>query len=313
VIFLLTAEWSTEHKDVSGRNAGESPAQAAAQAEESYVQSIVKRFCRHRLAVWGMAFLLLIVVSALGAPWIAPYDPYAVTPSFQAPPTAEHWLGTDQVGRDVLSRLLYAARVSLAVGAGAVAIYMVIGTLLGALAGYFGGWADMVIMRLTDVFMSFPRLMVILVLVSIMGPNLANVILVLGLLEWPAVARLVRGSVLAIRQTDYVKAGIAVGLSAPRLLFGHILPNAIAPLLVKATFGVAAAILLEASLSFLGLGVQPPTASWGNMLTEAQSLTVLASQPWLWVPPGTMIILTVLSINFVGDGLRDALDPKQIQ
>jgi peptide/nickel transport system permease protein len=281
--------------------------------EESYGKLITRRFFKHKLAVVGMAIFSLMVIMAIFAPLIAPQDPYEITVEFEASPSSEHLLGTDQTGRDVLSRLVYASRISITVGIGAVAIYVVIGTFLGAVAGYFGGWIDMLIMRITDVFMSFPYLMVILVLVSIMGPSLSNIILVLGVLGWPPIARLVRGSVLSIKQQDYIRAGVALGLKPFRIVFQHILPNALAPILVNATFGVAFAIITEASLSFLGMGVQPPTASWGNMLTEAQSLTVLAYQPWLWVPPGLLIILAVISINFMGDGLRDAMDPKSLR
>lgn len=281
--------------------------------EESYLKMVTKRFLKHRLAVAGLIVFILITLCAIFAPWIAPHDPYEITGEFAAPPSEEYILGTDQVSRDNASRLIYASRVSLAVGIGAVAIYVVIGTILGAMAGYFGKWVDMVIMRLTDIFMSFPYLMVILVIVSIMGPSLYNIIIVLGLLGWPGIARIVRGSVLAIKEMDYVKAGIALGYSTPKIVFQHILPNCLAPILVNATFGIAHAIIMEASLSFLGMGVQPPTASWGNMLTEAQSLTVLSQQPWLWIPPGLMILLAVLSINFIGDGLRDALDPKSLK
>ncbi|WNC17715.1 oligopeptide ABC transporter permease [Brevibacillus brevis] len=282
-------------------------------AEESYIRMIVKRFLKHRLAVLGLIVFGLIILSAILAPLISPSDPYAISGEFAAKPSDAHLLGTDQVGRDLLSRLIYASRVSLSVGVGAVAIYVVIGTVLGAMAGYFGKWVDMVIMRITDVFMSFPYLMVILVLVSIMGPSLFNIVVVLGLLGWPSIARIVRGSVLSIKEMDYIKAGIALGYSTPKIVFQHILPNCLAPILVNATFGIAQAIIMEASLSFLGMGVQPPTASWGNMLTEAQSLTVLSSQPWLWIPPGLMILLAVLSINFMGDGLRDAMDPKSLK
>jgi peptide/nickel transport system permease protein len=281
--------------------------------EESYLKVIATRFLKHKLAVLGLIMFLLFVLMAIFAPLIAPQDPYVVGYEFEAKPSAEHLLGTDQVGRDVLSRLIYASRVSLSVGVGAVAIYVVIGTILGAVAGYMGKWVDNVIMRITDVFMSFPYLMVILVLVSVMGPSLFNIILVLGVLGWPPIARLVRGSVLSLKEMDYVKAGVALGYTTPRILLNHILPNALAPILVNATFGIAFAIIMEASLSFLGMGVQPPTASWGNMLTEAQSLTVLAQQPWLWVPPGLMIVLAVISINFMGDGLRDAVDPKSFK
>lgn len=281
--------------------------------EESYLKMITKRFFKHRLAVAGLVIFTVITLMAILAPWISPRDPYEITGDFAAEPSADYWLGTDQVGRDIASRLIYASRVSLAVGIGAVAIYVVIGTILGAIAGYFGKWVDMCIMRLTDVFMSFPYLMVILVLVSIMGPSLYNIIIVLGLLGWPGIARIVRGSVLSIKEMDYVKAGITLGYSTPKIVFQHILPNCLAPILVNATFGIASAIIMEASLSFLGMGVQPPTASWGNMLTEAQSLTVLSTQLWLWIPPGLMILLAVLSINFMGDGLRDAMDPKSLR
>ena len=281
--------------------------------EESYLKMIAKRFLKHRLAVAGLVVFILIALSAVLAPWIAPHDPYEITGEFAAAPSEEYILGTDQVSRDNASRLIYASRVSLMVGIGAVAIYVVIGTVLGAVAGYFGGWIDMVIMRLTDIFMSFPYLMVILVIVSIMGPSLYNIIIVLGLLGWPGIARIVRGSVLSVKEMDYVKAGIALGYSTPKIVFQHILPNCLAPILVNATFGIAHAIIMEASLSFLGMGVQPPTASWGNMLTDAQSLTVLSQQPWLWIPPGLMILLAVLAINFIGDGLRDAMDPKSLK
>ncbi|MHA6259113.1 oligopeptide ABC transporter permease [Sporosarcina sp. CAU 1771] len=281
--------------------------------EESYLKLIKRRFLKHKLAVAGLVLFTIIALMAIFAPWIAPMDPYSMNGEFEAKPSSAHLLGTDQVGRDILSRLIYASRVSLLVGLGAVSIYVFIGTILGAVAGYFGKWVDMVIMRITDVFMSFPFLMVILVLVSILGPSLFNIILVLGLLGWPAVARLVRGSVLSVKEMDYVKAGVALGYSTPKILFNHILPNCLAPILVNATFGIAYAIIMEASLSFLGMGVQPPTASWGNMLIDAQSLTVLASQPWLWIPPGLMILLSVLSINFIGDGLRDAMDPKSLR
>ncbi|MBB6632999.1 oligopeptide ABC transporter permease [Cohnella thailandensis] len=269
-----------------------------------------RRFRKHKLAVAGLFVIGLMAICAVLAPWIAPYSPNALTDSFGEGPSWNHWLGTDQVGRDVLSRIIYAARVSLSVGIASVLISAAIGTLLGLVSGYFGGWIDGLIMRITDMFMSFPYIMLILVVSSIIGPGLANIILILGFLGWPGVARLVRGSVLAIKQTEYIKASVALGYKTPRILFNHILPNAMAPLLIYATSGVAGAILDEAALSFLGLGVQPPTPSWGNMLASAQSLTVLTDKPWLWVAPGVMIILSVLSINFIGDALRDAMDPK---
>lgn len=278
---------------------------------ESYLKAVAKQFMKHKLAVAGLVLFVLLILMAAFAPLLAPYDPNMIQDEFSAPPSAQHWLGTDQVGRDVLSRLIYASRVSLSIGLGSVAIYVAIGTVVGAVAGYYGGKVDMIINRIMDIFMSFPYLMVILVLVTIIGPGLFNIVLVLGLLGWPAVARLVRGSVLSIKQTEYVKAAQALGLSKRQIIFQEIMPNAMGPLLVNATFGAATAILSESSLSFLGMGVQPPTASWGNMLTAAQSITTLQSEPWLWIPSGLMIVITVLVINFVGDGIRDALDPKR--
>ncbi|GER75089.1 oligopeptide ABC transporter permease [Weizmannia acidilactici] len=279
--------------------------------EETYAHMVMRRFLKHKLAVAGFTVFVLFILVALAAPVLAPYNPNKIFSDFEAAPSSQHLLGTDQVGRDVMSRLIYGTRVSIVVGIGAVAIYVAIGIVLGLVAGYFGKWIDMVIMRLTDVFMSFPYFMVILVLVSIIGPSLFNITVVIGLLGWPAIARLVRGSVLSIKEMDYVKAAVALGYSTPKILFQHILPNALAPIFVNATFGVASAIILEASLSFLGMGVRPPAASWGNMLTQAQSITVLSSQPWLWIPPGLMILLAVLSINFIGDGLRDAVESQQ--
>jgi len=259
-----------------------------------------------------MIVMALVAALAAGARYVAPHSPTALDPvAFQAAPSETHPLGTDSVGRDVLSRLIYAARVSLTVGLLAVAMYVVIGTAVGAAAGYYGGAVDLALSRLMDIMLSFPPLIIILFAVSVFGrPSLWNVIIVLGLLGWPPVARLVRGQILALRQQEFVLAARATGASDLRTVARHLLPNALAPVLVAATFGTANAILVEAALSFLGMGVQPPTPSWGNMLTDAQSLTVLERMPWLWVPPGFMILVSVLTINFVGDGLRDALDPS---
>ena len=277
--------------------------------QESYARMVLRRFCQHKLAVAGAVFLAIVVVCALLAPWIAPYDPVQIQDAFGAAPSAKYLLGTDQSGRDVLSRLIYASRVSLLVGVASTGIAMVIGVVLGLVSGYFGGWMDMLLMRITDMVMAFPYIMLILVVASLVGPGMWNIIFILGFLNWPGVARLVRGNVLAIKESNYIKAAKVSGLSTPRILFGQILPNTVAPILVNATSGIALAILDEAALSFLSMGVQPPAASWGNMLNGAQSLTILTSQPWLWLPPGLAIVLTVLSINFMGDALRDALDP----
>lgn len=269
-----------------------------------------RRFRKHKLAVAGVAFMLVVTLAGLLAPWIVPYNPTEITNSFAAAPSSQHWLGSDMVGRDMFSRVVYAARISLSVGLGAVVISAAIGTALGLVSGYFGGWLDGLIMRITDMFMSFPYIMLMLVVASLVGPGLTNIILILGVLGWPGVARLVRGNVLAIKQSEYVKASVVLGFRTPRILLKHVLPNTIAPILVYATSGVAGAILDEAALSFLGLGVQPPDASWGNMLASAQSISVLSSKPWLWLPPGIMILLCVLSINYIGDAMRDAFDPK---
>ncbi len=279
---------------------------------ESFWSLALRRFLRHRLAVLGMLVFAGIGAMAVFAGVLAPMSPTSIDVSaFQAPPSPSHLLGTDSVGRDVLSRVIYAARVSLSVGLLAVAIYIVIGTIVGSVAGYAGGTIDLVLSRVMDVMLSFPPLIIILFAVSVFGkPSLWNVIIVLGLLGWPPVARLVRGQILALRQQEFVQAARAMGGSDVRVVTRHLLPNAMAPVLVAATFGTANAILVEAALSFLGMGVQPPTPSWGNILTDAQSLSVLERMPWLWVPPGFMILLSVLVINFVGDGLRDALDPS---
>lgn len=280
-----------------------------AEHQEKYWKVIFRRFTRHKMAVAGVFVLAIFIICAVFAPIIAPYPPDDIVGSFSAAPDGSHLLGTDQVGRDVFSRIIYASRISLLVGVASTGISLVIGIVLGLVSGYFGGIIDMVVMRVTDMFMAFPYIMLILVVASIVGPGLLNIILIMGFLNWPGVARLVRGNVLSIKESNYIKAATVSGLSTPRILFSEILPNTIAPILVNATSGIAWAILDEAALSFLGFGVQPPTASWGNMLNGAQSLTILTSKAWLWLPPGLAVVLTVLSINFIGDALRDALDP----
>jgi peptide/nickel transport system permease protein len=274
-------------------------------------RGVLRAFMRHRLAVIGSAIVGLLVLVALFAPLVAPYDPYAVDLlNVREGPSPKHLLGTDEAGRDVLSRVIYGARVSLSVGLVAVTIYTVLGTTLGAISGYYGGAVDNTIQRLTDTVMCFPGLIIIIAAVAIVGPSIYNVMIVIGLLQWPSVCRLVRGQFLSLRERDFVLAARTIGARDRRVIFHHVLRNTLAPITVAATFGVAAAILTEAGLSFLGLGVQPPTASWGNMINSAQSASVLQEMPWLWVPPGALIALAVLSINFVGDGLRDAVDPR---
>lgn len=269
------------------------------------------RFRRNKLAITGTVVLLILASLSIMAPWIAPHDPNTTNVRYrEKPPSAEHPLGTDTLGRDVLSRLLYGGRISMTVGVVAVAISLSIGILLGSLAGYYRGWVDTVIMRFTDIVISFPFLIIAITIAAILGPNFRNTVIIIGLLSWTGTARLVRGEFLSIRERDYVEAAHAIGAGEGRIIFRHILPNAMAPIIVSATLGMASAVLMEAYLSFLGLGVQQPIPSWGNMLVAAESLKALQYQWWLWVPPGTAIFITVLSINLVGDGLRDALDPR---
>lgn len=270
---------------------------------------ILRRFARHKPAMISLVFLCLIIALALLAPAIAPYDPNRTTGGFAQAPGSGHWLGTDQVGRDLLSRLLYGARISLLVGFMATLISTVIGVILGLISGYFGGWLDMVIMRFTDMVMSFPYILLVLVAAAIFEPGLTNIILILGFVDWPGIARLVRGNVLSLRETNFIKSAEVAGMSKGYILFREILPNTTAPILVYATSVFALSILDEAALSYLGMGVLPPTASLGNMLNGAESLTILTSKPWLWLPAGLLIILLTLSINFIGDALRDAVDP----
>ena len=279
-------------------------------ANETYMQTVMRRFRAHHLAKISLVILVVVGLAALFAPVVAPYDPDAIVGTFSGAPCKEFILGTDQIGRDVFSRLLYATRISLLVGILATVISTVIGVVLGLIAGYFGGVADMILMRFTDMVMSFPYILLVLVAAAIFKPGLWSIILILGFVDWPGVARLVRGNVLSLRETNFVKGNVVAGMPLRHILFSEILPNTVAPILVYATSVMAISMLDEAALSFLGMGVQPPMASLGNMLNGAQSITVLTSQPWLWLPPGIMIVGLVVSINFVGDALRDAFDPS---
>lgn len=279
-------------------------------ANETYMQTVMRRFRAHHLAKISLVILVVVGLAALFAPVVAPYDPDAIVGTFSGAPCKEFILGTDQIGRDVFSRLLYATRISLLVGILATVISTVIGVVFGLIAGYFGGVADMILMRFTDMVMSFPYILLVLVAAAIFKPGLWSIILILGFVDWPGVARLVRGNVLSLRETNFVKGNVVAGMPLRHILFSEILPNTVAPILVYATSVMAISMLDEAALSFLGMGVQPPMASLGNMLNGAQSITVLTSQPWLWLPPGIMIVVLVVSINFVGDALRDAFDPS---
>ena len=278
---------------------------------ETPLQKAHRRFLRHRPAIAGTIILVIIVVGAIFAPFVAPQDPTAIDLQLvDQPPSVQHWLGGDRSGRDVWSRVIYGIRVSLVVGFGAVGLYVLIGTLLGLFSGFAGGAIDQLLMRLTDTVLSIPTLLLVIVFASVVGPSLYSVIAAIGLLGWPGTARIVRGQVLSLREAEFVMAARALGARSAHIAARHLLPNLFGPLTVVATFGVANAILLEAALSVLGLGVQPPTPSLGGMINQARAPSVLHDIPWLWIPPGIVIALTVLAVNFVGDGLRDALDPR---
>ena len=285
--------------------------QIAVGEHQTLIGQAARKFVRHRLAIVGSVILGAILLIEIFAPIIAPQDPAAIDLSVvRAHPSAAHLLGGDLSGRDVWSQVVYGTRTSLIVGFGAVALYMVIGTVLGLIAGFFGGIPDLIVMRLTEAVLSIPTLLLAIVFVSLVGPSLGSVVAVIGFLGWPATTRIVRGQLLSLREAEFITAVRVVGVRDSGIVIRHLLPNVLSPLTVVATFGVANAILLEAALSFLGLGVRPPTPSLGQMINAAQSPTVLRDLPWIWVPAGLVIALTVLAVNFVGDGLRDALDPR---
>ncbi|WP_297218339.1 ABC transporter permease [uncultured Desulfovibrio sp.] len=264
---------------------------------------------RHLMLVLGLGIVLTMSLAALLAPVIAPYDPNELhLDAILMPPSSQFWLGTDRLGRDVFSRLLYGGQVSLWVGFVAVGISLTIGTVLGLVSGYFRGWVDEVIMRGVDIMLCFPSFFLILAVIAFLEPSLTNIMIVIGLTSWMGVARLVRAETLSLREREFVAAARLAGCSTRRMLFGHILPNAMAPILISGTLGVAGAILVESGLSFLGLGVQPPVASWGNMLLDGK--TVLEYAPWLSLYPGLAILVTVLGYNLLGESLRDVLDPR---
>jgi peptide/nickel transport system permease protein len=277
-----------------------------------------RQFQRHRPALIGAIVLSILVLATLGAPIVAPYDPdkFDLNIRVQAP-SAAHIMGTDELGRDVFTRILYGGRISLAMGVLAMALAVSVGALVGAAAGFYGGWVDGVLMRVTDVFLAFPQLFVLILVTTVLRQlNLAwlragdwqPIAAVIGLLSWMNVARLVRAEYLSIKEKEFVEAARGIGARNARIIFRHILPNAASPIIVAATLGVAASILTESGLSYLGFGVQPPTPTWGNLLRTAQAQMTYA--PWTAVFPGLMIFIAVIAINYIGDGLRDALDPQ---
>jgi peptide/nickel transport system permease protein len=270
-----------------------------------------RRLWRHKLGMLGLVMLLALLFVALFAPVLAGIDPAKTDLKLKnKPPSAEHILGTDAIGRDVWARLVYGARISLSVGLVAVGIYTSIALVLGSIAGYLGGTVDNVIMRITDIIMCFPTFLLIITVASVLPPNIFNIMIIIGIFGWPGMTRLVRGQFLTLRNRDFVTAAVALGVPTRRIIFRHILPNVIGPVVVAATLGLAGAIMTESSLSFLGLGVQQPTPSWGQTLTTAMQLPTLENMPWRWLPSALAIAFAVLSVNFFGDALCDAFDPR---
>lgn len=268
----------------------------------------MKRFKRNKLALFGLSVLILIALLAIFAPVITPYDPGDLGKHALQSPSISHPFGTDDYGRDILSRTLYGARISLTVGVVAVSISVIIGLLFGTLSGYFGGLTDAAIMRFVDIMMAFPSIFLLLSIQAMLRPNIYNVMVVIGATSWMGVARLVRAEILSVKERPYIEAARSIGVPHIRMMFRHILPNSLAPVIVAATLGMAGAILTESALSFLGLGVQPPFASWGNMLQDSQAF--MRDAPWMAVIPGLMILVTVLCIYFVGEGVREAVGKK---
>lgn len=291
---------------------GSDAAEGLSSVRRSPARMALSRYLANRLAVAGAVVLVVLLLAVLLLPVLTHLDPYTVDPmNVRDKPSPGHLLGTDNIGRDVFARLVYGGRVSMLIGFSAALLAVLIGSTIGALAGTLGGWLDSTLMRMADVFMSFPGLIAIIVVVGIFGANVLVLVLLLAAFGWTQTARVVRGMILSLREREYVQAARAFGAKPFWLITRHLLPAALSQVVVLMTLEVAGFILSEAALSFLGVGIQPPTASWGNMLQSAQQYTVISSMPWLWLPPGVAIALTVLAINFVGDGLRDALDPRQ--
>ena len=278
---------------------------------ESYLSEVLSKLTEHKMAMVGLFVITLEIILVVVLPFIMHLNPYdSDYTAFSAAPSGLHILGTDAIGRDIFARLVYGGRTSLLVGLLSTIISCAIGVPLGLIAGYFRGKAEIAIMRVADIFMSFPSIVLILVLVAVIGPSIWSVTIVIGVLGWTQFARLIYANVLSVSEKEYVESARAIGTPNYKIITKYILPNSFAPILIAITFQMASAILMESSLSFLGMGVQPPGASWGNMLYDAQSITVLSKRLWIWMPPGIALLITVLSINFLGDGIRDALDPK---
>jgi peptide/nickel transport system permease protein len=275
-------------------------------------QIAIRKFFKNKTAVFGLIVLVIITIIAIFAPIIATHDPMKSDLLMtNKPPSDEHIMGTDASGRDAFSRLIYGARISLIIGFSAMIFTVAIGVTLGSLAGYYGGKVDAFIMRLCDIMLNFPFLLFVLVVVSLLERiDVPIFVTVIALTSWPGVTRIIRGTFLSLREQEYILSAQTIGMSDARVIFRHLLPNAMGPIIVNATLFMANMIIAEAALSFIGFSIPQPTPTWGNMVSDALSLRVLKFQPWLWIPPGLAIFVTVLSINFIGDGLRDALDPR---
>ncbi|WP_318011107.1 oligopeptide ABC transporter permease [Clostridium sp. FP2] len=275
-------------------------------------KNIINKLKQNKLAMIGIIILAVLITSAIIAPFLTKYKMDDIDLfNISAAPNTDHILGTDDLGRDVFTRLFSGGRVSLGVGIFATLIQILIGVTLGAVSGYYGGFIDSIVMRLVDIIMCFPLFIIAVALAAVMGPSIWNLIIIIAILSWTGIARIVRAEVLSLKEREFIEASRALGLNDFEIIRKHVLPNILSPILVSATLAIADAILTEAALSFLGMGVKPPQPSWGNMLSAAQSMRTLRYEWWLWVPPGLLIFFTVLSINFLGDGLRDIMDPKE--
>jgi peptide/nickel transport system permease protein len=303
----MTTDFKTE--EVTAQSTAEAGATVATTSAASSWREVWRRFAENKLALLGLVLIAVLILTAVFAPLLAPYDPYDQDlANTLAPPSREHWLGTDSLGRDQLSRLIYGSRIAVVVGLASIVLATIIGVALGALAGWYGGRVDSVVMRIADVFFAFPLLIGAIVIILVLGRGVTPVVLSLAIFSWATVARLQRSAILSVRESDYVMAARALGAGGWRLVSRHVLPNSFAPVLVYATFSVGVAVVAEASLSFLGVGVKADVPEWGNMISVGRSF--VGSNDYLWLFPSLAVVLTVLGFVLAGDGLRDALDPR---
>ncbi len=278
---------------------------------QSYWGDVFFRLRKNKMAMISLYILLILIALCVIVPMVSPYEIQTTNLAGKdLSPNSNHYLGTDLIGRDLFTRLFYAGRISLGVALAVVFIECTIGVVLGSLSGFYGGIVDTVIMRIAEIFMSFPFMIITITIVAVFGNSVFTLILVLALLSWPSIARIVRGQILTLREMEYMEACEALGISDARRIFKHLLPNILAYVIVYATLGMASVILTETSLSFLGLGVSPPTPTWGNMIQEARNMLIIQYKWWYWVPPGICIFISVMCFNILGDGMRDAIDPK---